>query len=539
MISELVKTTSFSFKARVRVCDFGICGLAIRLRREGGVVWFVLSILLVLTLSTAQGVAADVRVSAGSGTRGSVIEAYESVPGRPICDIELRGQIVPGDLEQLRAAFAKVLGTTWPSEIHSEPPYRPLCLDSPGGSLGEAIRIAQFVHENSITTILPPDSICQSACSWIFMLGNARGGEAGSASRRMHYTARLSIHAPSINFGTAETVAREPVENAFNQVIQSLGVVLGIANQVSIWDARPFIDADFIEMAFNHVGEDWFEIDTVHKAGRWRIEVFGFDAPERLDERAAWDLCNNLTSLWLRPWSSVLSRYGTSEEVGRLFSASDVSRRGRYFEVVGLDNGYVGHSCTVADDGQYFCGVNETISTDAAGGSAVNLCDMNDPMAVRYISERDGSQLAMFPGEILLRELPRAATAIGARARASAIPRLEAISCWLSATKARVANVNEYTNLRRQPDFSAQVIRQMPLGESVWMQRADNITVIGQERDRQSCINACRAFGTNRDDSAARDRAQQCINDNMLWYEITDARGNRGWVSRKFVEEVE
>jgi hypothetical protein len=77
------------------------------------------------------------------------------------------------------------------------------------------------------------------------------------------------------------------------------------------------------------------------------------------------------------------------------------------------------------------------------------------------------------------------------------------------------------------------------LGEQVRASRADNITVIGQERDRQSCINACQAFGRNADDRTARDRAQQCINDNMLWYEITGARGNRGWVSRKFLEEVE
>jgi len=32
---------------------------------------------------------------------------------------------------------------------------------------------------------------------------------------------------------------------------------------------------------------------------------------------------------------------------------------------------------------------------------------------------------------------------------------------------------------------------------------------------------------------------QQCISDNMVWYEITDARGNRGWVSRRFLDEVE
>lgn len=109
--------------------------------------------------------------------------------------------------------------------------------------------------------------------------------------------------------------------------------------------------------------------------------------------------------------------------------------------------------------------------------------------------------------------------------------------CWLTSPIARITNVSEYVNLRRQADFSAPVVRQVPLGEGVRAQRADNITIIGQERDRQSCINACQAFGRYADDRAARDRAQQCINDNMLWYEITDARGNRGWVSRKFLDE--
>jgi len=111
------------------------------------------------------------------------------------------------------------------------------------------------------------------------------------------------------------------------------------------------------------------------------------------------------------------------------------------------------------------------------------------------------------------------------------------MACWLTSPTARITNVNEYVNLRRQPDFSASVIRQVPLGEQVRALRTDNITVIGQERDRQSCIRSCQAFGQNAEDQAARERVQQCIDDNMLWYEITDARDNRGWVSRKFLEE--
>ena len=164
-----------------------------------------LAVGLASTVGQASG--ADIRVLPGNFERGGMFEAYDPIDGRPLCDIELNGQILPGDFEQLREAFAGVIGTRWPAEIGSEPPYRPLCLNSPGGSLGEAIRVAQFVHENSITTVLPPGSICQSACSWIFMLGNAEGGEAGRPSRRMHYTARLSIHAPSIKSPTPAATA--------------------------------------------------------------------------------------------------------------------------------------------------------------------------------------------------------------------------------------------------------------------------------------------------------------------------------------------
>jgi len=117
----------------------------------------------------------------------------------------------------------------------------------------------------------------------------------------------------------------------------------------------------------------------------------------------------------------------------------------------------------------------------------------------------------------------------------------DTISCGLTYPTARIANVNvnEYTNLHRQPDFSAPVIRQVPLGERVRAQRADNITIIGEARARQSCIDACQAFNRNAEDRAARDQAQQCILYDMIWYEITDARGNRGWVLRRYLEETQ
>jgi len=115
-----------------------------------------------------------------------------------------------------------------------------------------------------------------------------------------------------------------------------------------------------------------------------------------------------------------------------------------------------------------------------------------------------------------------------------------ATTCWLTSSTTRITNVNEYVNLRRQPNFSAPVIRQVPLGEQVRVVDPNTFnTGVGTQRERDACGRSCQAFGRNRDDAVARDQVQQCIDDNMLWFEITDTRGNRGWVSRKFLEEVD
>jgi len=485
---------------------------------------WITAFMLALSLTITDATAADIRVLPGTFERW----ANDPVQGHPLCDIELSGQIVPGDLERLRGAFARILGTRWPEINSGEAPYRPLCLNSPGGSLGEAIRIAQFVYENSISTVLPPNSVCQSACSWIFMLGHERGPEVGGIARSMHYTARLSIHAPYIDLGNSETIHRETAELAFNQIIEGLGIILEIANQLVLSDTRPIIDSDFIETAFRHSNENWFEIDTVHKAGRWRISVFGFDPPEYLDERAAWDTCNNLSSIWLQPWSHASQQYGSSARERNNFSTSDVLIEQDFFVVRGIDDGYEGHFCVVSRRGS-LCFVNYSLNLYD------QVCDINNPTS-SMLSFFD-SNLAAFPHDTLLRDLPEISTLINARTLLAA--RQVVFPCWLTSSSARVTNVTDYVNLRRRADFLAPVVRQVPLGESVRLQRADNITVIGQERDRQACISACRVFGANREDRTARDRAQQCIQDNMIWYEVTDARNNRGWVSRRYLEEFE
>ena len=109
--------------------------------------------------------------------------------------------------------------------------------------------------------------------------------------------------------------------------------------------------------------------------------------------------------------------------------------------------------------------------------------------------------------------------------------------CWLRAGSARVINVNGYVNLRRQPGFSAAIVRRVPLGERLQLVGSGNARGVGSASQRQSCQNACQALGRNPGDHAAQTRARQCVDDNVIWYEVIDARGNRGWLSRRFLQQ--
>jgi len=469
----------------------------------------------------------------------------------PHCDLEFLGPVVPGDLARLQQAVERLLQAEWSGPESGEARDKPLCLNSEGGALGEAAQIAQYIFEQGIGTVLAPDSICLSACAYIFMMGHFQGAEDTLLNRRMHYTARLGFHAPLLPLGNAETVSRSQAEQIFSALIEATALILRLGNFNS-GGTRPFIDADLVERAFSYQGQNnFFEIDLVDHAGRWRIEVFGFQYPTEIDVVSATHACNNL-GRWPRSLTGIdgsgLVGHGGIEELISQNRQDNEGHQGTRFLVNGLDNGYYIHNCIVSrsilspGSEMYheapaieICG--ENWFTGAYWGQGA--CDLQNA-GDQGVSHR-APAFSVFPPDTRLIDLPAASAHI--QRVAASLPRPSAppsfASCWLNSPIARIVNVNEYVNLRRQADFSAPVIRQVPLGERVRATRADNITVIGQERDRQSCINACQAFGRNAEDRAARDRAEQCIQDNMLWYEVTDARNNRGWVSRRYLEETQ
>ena len=61
----------------------------------------------------------------------------------------------------------------------------PLLLNSPGGRVGEALQIAELVRSRKLTTHLPANATCASACVLIF---------AGGVVRTADRSARIGVH---------------------------------------------------------------------------------------------------------------------------------------------------------------------------------------------------------------------------------------------------------------------------------------------------------------------------------------------------------
>jgi hypothetical protein len=311
--------------------------------------------------------------------------------------------------------------------------------------------------------------------------------------------------------------SEQQVAQAWNVALQAVAEIVAMRSRpLNVSDNYNFNEQLFLQMLLTPP-ESMFYIDTVEKATRFDIAVYPVGVSSVQPYDALVNLCM-LASGWVTDGPNFvpeIRRTGDNEIEVFFPEGFGEEAMGSCRAVLSLEG--------LHDRGVYLHSRQRPISIESGTG------------AYPYMTFSGSTRLDRLPTDI-----DRTWQELITRVQVRAAPDVQTYgSCWLASPIAQITNVNEYVNLRGQSDFSAPVIRQVPLGESVRLLRPDNITVIGQERDRQSCINACQAFGRNAEDRAARDRAQQCIQDNMLWYEITDVRGNRGWVSRRFLEEVE
>jgi hypothetical protein len=208
------------------------------------------------------------------------------------CNLRLDGPVEPGDLEKL----VSLVGAQRARDLNNVPR---LCLSSPGGDYREGLRIAEYLMTENIGTAVAGDAECYSACAIVFMGGTFPW--KGEINRYLHARGILGFHAPYIPDAEGKRlVDADQVRLAFAEGIKSMSefMRLGVGNRVK--RIEPDLMAEMLAQGPN----DFYLVDTIGKAIRFRIHLFGIDRPPAVDDSGMCNACVNMNYF-------ALERYGT------------------------------------------------------------------------------------------------------------------------------------------------------------------------------------------------------------------------------------
>ncbi|MEP2947364.1 MAG: PAN domain-containing protein [Lentilitoribacter sp.] len=284
------------------------------------------------------------------------------------CKIQMRGPILKGDLDKFKEAERKY----HEAEIFESSAENTICLDSPGGSLAEAAKIAAYFYEKGVGTVIHDGQSCLSACSFIFMLGTAQGAEVQFVNRSMHPNATLGFHRPELLLDESKDYKGSAVVKSFDVAISSALNVLQISNNKRPFSQEPMVAVDLLKIGFTHRGQDFYFIDTIDKVGRWKINLLNLD-PEllpKLNEDRAWNACENHFR-WSFDISKKFVPHKQDPENTYQVAKQFVGKTGEeVYRVLGSDEGLLEASCVIKRDydAVLACGYNELVSAELGSG---------------------------------------------------------------------------------------------------------------------------------------------------------------------------
>ncbi|MDA7429291.1 hypothetical protein PGB28_12540 [Primorskyibacter aestuariivivens] len=205
------------------------------------------------------------------------------------CIVKIEGVIQPGDAKVLERVLKAELirrgarGDRF--EYMNENGHR-ICLDSPGGSFSEGLRMAELI-QGAMGTAVPRGARCESACAVVFMAGSqSTESDAGVvANRKLHAGARLGFHAPSLEVAEG-AYSEAQVNKAYKIAVFGLGQLMARMSDMKL-------SQTLIAEMLKTPPEEMFYVDTVHKAGRWLIPVVGTVRPSEITPLAVSNACNS------------------------------------------------------------------------------------------------------------------------------------------------------------------------------------------------------------------------------------------------------
>ena len=198
------------------------------------------------------------------------------------CEYKVTGLINNGDAEKVD----KVLKQNNWFEVASR--GWKICLDSPGGSFVEGVKLAKAFATNSIGTVVAQSNVCESACAIAFMGGSYFNpeGENRYVSRTIHPTAKLGFHAPALLIPEG-SYSKEEVDKAYSI---ALSAVVELSEMRALgYEIRESLFKAILTTPF----ESMHYVDTVGKALRYKIGVAGINISSDNVQSIAANVCDN------------------------------------------------------------------------------------------------------------------------------------------------------------------------------------------------------------------------------------------------------
>lgn len=235
---------------------------------------------------------------------GMTNDAFEIQAADPniACTHRISGQFAPGDFDRIAPRLRSSIQTWWDEADYGK---TVVCLDSPGGVITEALKLAAVLREDGIGTKLEAGAVCESACALLFMAGSFFAHESGLYKWRvMHPTARLGFHAPSLQVNRGQ-YSDETVTRAYDLAMETLARTIEDLMQNRGFEdgehLKPSLMADMLRTPPTRM----MYVETVDQAGRWDITIGPLRAPGiRLTEHDFRRACANETA-WLADESAV------------------------------------------------------------------------------------------------------------------------------------------------------------------------------------------------------------------------------------------
>jgi len=309
--------------------------------------------------------------------------------GDGVCILEIVGPIEQGDYEE----FVKIAKEEFPGSDGESTRRDIVCLNSPGGSLSEGVLFAKNFLKMGISTVVRANESCFSVCAIMFMMGSFTGDEVKGLSRKLHVKGTLGFHRPYLQIDEQKLVDVKLLALAYDAAFAAALDLISIANTSAPWSADPMMKSDLVEVMLSHIGNEFFYIDNVDKAGRWDIQLYGYTVPKTSTLERAFYSCENTLQ-----WQMGTTKKNTALEfvylrgyIPTLPINSERNKEGQtVMSITGLDSGYVNENCLITVDAERILGCGFDENTSVSFGS--NECTLNTS-SKRYSYTTELSQI--------------------------------------------------------------------------------------------------------------------------------------------------